>query len=275
MKACFPCSAPLLYPTAQKISHLPAVKNKASFEPLLLLLLLLSSSFFLWGKDTCAEAGAARELSPVPPLHPRRKTSGWGGRKGEGKHAVPCTAALAARRLAEAWEREPAFGVTGQIWRFWGDGGKEGGSRTPARLRREWSMHRAGFVMLDSSSPPPAHWDTASAALFLALLFGGAEGGPILSPGLFLTTPCPAECAHCTGSCHRHTARAPRAGARSQGAQREGGRGNRRGKGRNKKSRAGFRSGKCHCAERGVESEGENVASTFACYILASKRAFC
>lgn len=91
---------------------------------------------------------------------------------------APASRISAAEALA-CWQRADwpggvgkgaRFGVTGQTWRFWGE--RRGGRNTHTRLRQKGSVHRACFVMLDSSSPPPARWDTASAAFCLTLLFG-------------------------------------------------------------------------------------------------------
>lgn len=172
MKACFPCSPSLLYPTPQKISYLPAVKNKASFEPFLLLLL----SFFYGERTRVLKRGQPMSSAQHLPSIPEEKQA---ARKEEReKENMPFPA-------PPPWQRadwpKPGKGSLLRCYRadleILGGWRQGGGSRTPARLRREWSMHRAGFVMLDSSSPPPAHWDTASAALFLALLFGGGNEG--------------------------------------------------------------------------------------------------
>lgn len=80
------------------------------------------------------------------------------------------------------WEKEPSLVLLGRLGDFGGDGGR--GTRTHTRLRREGSVHRACFVMLDSCSPPPARWDTASAILCLTTVIGGDRDGKGWSPGL-------------------------------------------------------------------------------------------
>lgn len=123
--------------------------------------------------------GSCHQAPTHASLRPRiEKQRALGGRRGEGKHAVPAAPAAPAPRISAAealacwqrsdwpreWEREPSFVLLGRLGDF---SGMEGGGHGHTRLRREGSAHRACFVMLDSSSPPPARWDTASAALCL------------------------------------------------------------------------------------------------------------
>lgn len=128
--------------------------------------------------------GAASRLQPTPPLRPRaEKQRVWEEEEGEkGKHAIPAAPApripaLAALALAGGGGvgEGAQFGVTGQIWRFWGwDGGREGGG--PRAHAPAWGGERAqgwfcdaGFQLASAGSlghggscwlSPAALWGT-------------------------------------------------------------------------------------------------------------------